>query len=324
MASLVKETFDLHKCLKTLTFMPASALINHLETLRSPEAVQQGLMQLEQKLRDQIQLKCCPEACPYGTLASPDTDLEKNTLVGLTTKFITPSKQAEDIQKTISGALHKHGDSRVVEAISIWWNDELSRILVLEGQDDADDATSTHACALLYYLVSCYKLIYVFKMHLDTPATECFGEMLLSLVRNLISLHKDDTLQGLSFPPGLPDLSQVNMGPEKIKHLVTLFLELLEGLVGVSDKQVLIVIDGWEQIIDCSALTSPIQEFLSGIHSICKKNDYPGQAMLKILLGCKGHATIMYNCVGIDDVADLTDHATRTSALSQELALAVN
>ncbi|KAK3322224.1 hypothetical protein B0H66DRAFT_553753 [Apodospora peruviana] len=105
------------------------------------------------------------------------------------------SKQASCVRQLIDRSLHAHGDIRIADAVAVWWADDFSNILMLEGQDLAEDTTA--ACVLLYFLASCNKMIYTFNV--PTPTTAItplaqFIEMLRTLTQSLLSLRGSNHL----------------------------------------------------------------------------------------------------------------------------------
>ncbi|KAF2244662.1 hypothetical protein BU26DRAFT_522464 [Trematosphaeria pertusa] len=326
MTELVDETMDLHKCLNSLTFLSINFLTSNLATLRTAQPLESGLARLESRVKRE-NASSHQDATQLRKARTPELGrgVDEQTLAGYASNLIGSSRQADSVRRHIDRGFHYHGDARVPETIATWWGDASSGILMIEVSDDADDATSTYACVLLYYLVACRKLIYVFEPEPTKGPAEQLLEMLRALIQGLVSLRGNQPLGKISFPASITEIESGRVEAETIQRLITLVHDLVRDMLTSCDQPILLVIDGLELVTpsDDESSNRLVRSFVSGLRTICDANGDERQHILKILLGHKGHATTLYDCVGDRDVADLTGRAARTTSMRHELAVSL-
>jgi hypothetical protein len=318
---LVEETMELYTVLQTLTSMSTKVLCANLTAYHDVQSLQSGLTNLEHKSKEEVQGQ------RYNAQReSFDDGLDHQTLASFASKSITSSEQAERVQRYIDQSFHYHGDARVPEIIGPWWNDAQADIMILEVPDNAEDRTSTSALVLLYYLVDCHKLIFVLDSETDKRPLQQFHDMLRTLIQSLVSLRGNKPLHGITLPLSITDMENAAVDTTTMQQLVVVFHELLHDVLTDCDRRVLLIIDGLELLnLDTDdSLGHLLSSFVSGLRKICNMPSYQSKAVLKALLGYKGHATTLYDCVGVTDVVNLTDRATRETCMMEDLVQAIH
>lgn len=324
---LVEETMELHTCLNSLTSLSINFLVAHFTTPRDAQPLESGLAHSESQVKEQVQNRSRAASQLHNLPTQNLIDgLAEQTLAGYASKSITSSRQTERVQKHIDCSLHYHGDTRVPETVAIWWNDARAGILVLEVPDDAEDRTSTSACVLLYYLVDCHKLIFIFESESEKGPAQQLLDMLRALIQSLVSLRGNQPLNGISLPVNITETENETVDAARMSQLIGLFHNLLRGVLDSCDRRILLIIDGLELsgLSEENSLGHLVRSFVLGLQTVCNMNDYGPKAIFKALLGYKGHATMLYDCVEVTNIVDVTDCATRVTCMKEELALALH
>lgn len=199
--TLVEETTQLHEDLDRLTYMSAKFLRTHLDDSSPSSPLEYKLATMEDNMKRH-------NSNPAGTMnylngptkIPEDYTVDDQTRVCYATDPTVPSKYRERILQQINESLDYHGDSRVTETVTSWWNSPCSKLLLLELPDDTEDNTGTSTCVLMYYMVKCHRLIYTFDtLSQEEPFVQII-EMLKVLFQSLISLRGNRPLEDLSFP----------------------------------------------------------------------------------------------------------------------------
>lgn len=317
--ALVNETVELHECLNCLTSVSTRFLVTKMDHLRTAQTLERGLAQLEKTIRERrIQTNITNQCQPFPQ-PEPDEDIDVQTLIGYATKSITSSWQMDHVQKHIDQAFHHHCDTRIPETISLWWNDPTPNMLVLEVADGAGNLSSTYACALMYYLATCDKLIHIFDPESTKPPNEQLVEMLRSLIQSLVSFRGEEPLAS-PFPASIVETENQSMDAEATRRLIGFFHELLRDILTSSDLQIVLLLDGIElfSYSDDSSLQLLIQLFMSELQTICDSMNEK-QSLIKILVGHRGHANNLYDHLGVSGVADLVYDSGSSTNLTQAL-----
>lgn len=326
-SDLVSETVELHGYLQYLTYGSGAFIQKSLPIVQSAPSLEEGLQHLERSGRQSTQEFQHSLTGPPTSPTSPICSMDEQTLASYATKTIASSRQAGQVHEQIDRAFHFHGDSRIPEIISDWWHDQQSGLLVLETPDIAEDHTAAFTCSLVYYLTSCHKLVYGFQRE-DSTATpdQEFFQMLKTLVLNVVSLQGDQAQQTTPLPLALADVESMRMTDKTIQQLTNLFKDMLLNLSSKVHMRILIIIYGLEicEGEEDKNRILQVQYFFRNLQKICNKPHNGREATVKILLGCKGHAMTLYDCVERESIADITNHPTGTTSLMQELALKLN
>lgn len=320
-SDLVSETNELHEYLQYLTYGSGGFIRKSLPIVQSAPSLGEGLQHLERSGRRSTQDF---QHSLTGPPNSPTRSMDEQTLASYAVKTIASSRQAGQVHEHIDRAFHFHGDTRIPEIISDWWHDQQSRLLILETPDIADDHTAAFACSLVYYLTSCHRLIYGFQR--ENPATrpdQEFFHMLKTLILNMASLQGDQAQQTTPFPLVVADIESMPTSDKTIQQLTKLFDDMLLDLSSRLHMRILVIIYGLE-VCEGEENNNNIlhlQSFFRNLQKICNQTHNGREATVKILLGYKGHAMTLYDCVEPESVADLTSHPTASTNLMQELAL---
>ncbi|KAK0630301.1 hypothetical protein B0T17DRAFT_218133 [Bombardia bombarda] len=324
-SDLVNETVELCGELQHLTSGSDMFILSILPSINSATVT-----------RDWDKTTAKPSQSPFNSPPrKPWTDshsVDEKTLASDATKTLFSSQQAAHVQEQMEQAFYFHGDDRVPQAISQWWNDDWSSILLLETPEISEDTTSAFTCALVYYLVPCHKLIYTLRSMNHTQQTPQqsaiqLTEMLRTLILSMISMRGNRPLS-TSLPDDIahPSFDRRTVSLDVLEQSIVAFQNLLQELVTVADKRILLIVDGIEHI-DSNDSDSPLSHlvcsFISGLQDICDAEPGSGRALLKVLLGCKGHAHTVSSCLGGHSIVDITDSSMsdQTASIMQELSL---
>jgi hypothetical protein len=319
---LVKETMESHKLLKYLTSASERFLASNCTVLKDTQPVGSVLSSVERQIQQHA-----PYRSRASSVASASPTLEKEqslddrTLAVYASRTISSSKQTDMVVKRIEYSVHAHGDTRIAESIALWWNDAHGDVLLLETSDEPDDTTATSAGVLLYYLVDCHKLIFIFESDSEDSTAKRFLDMLRALIQSLVSIRGNQPLDGPTLPMNMMEMENNTIEPTEMQQLVDCFHSLLRSFVRNCDRQVLLIVDGLEHsgLWEGNGFTQLVRAFVRGLQDICDMTfDEPGPR-LKALLTHKGHAMDLYDCVREMNVADLTDHAARVTSIREDL-----
>lgn len=319
-SDLVSETIKLHEYLQYLTYGSGRFILKSLPSVQSAPALEVGLQQLEHSGRQSAHHFQHSLTNPPN---SPTCSMDEQTLASYAIKTIASSRQAGHVHEHIDRAFHFHGDARIPEIISDWWHDERSRLLILETSDIAGDHTAASTCSLVYYLTSCYKLVYSFQEDSAARPGQKFFQMLKTLILSAVSLQGDQAQQTTPFPFRVEEMESMPMSDRTIKQLTELFNDALLGLSSKPCTHILVIIYGLE-VCEGEKNSSYIlhfQSFFQNLQRTCNQTQNSRKTTVKILVGCKGHAMTLYDCVEPESIADLTSHPTASTSLMQELAL---
>lgn len=322
-SDLVSETVELHEHLQYLTYGSAAFILKSFPIVQSAPSLKEGLQHLEHSGRQSAQHFQQSLTSPPN---SPTCNMDEQTLASYAIKTIASSRQARRIHEHIDRAFHYHGDSRIPEIISDWWNDERSRLLVLETPDIADDHTAAFTCSLLYYLTSCHRLAYTFQEDSAMRPEQEFFQMLKTFILSMAPLQGDQIPQMTPFPLVVADIESMPMEDRTSQQLTELFNEMLLDLLSRSRMRILVIIYGLEV---CEGEKNKrhifhLRSFFRNLQKICSQTHDGREATAKIVLGYKGHAMTLYDCVEPESIADVTSHPTGSTSLMQELALKLN
>ena len=323
--ALVEETFQQHRNLQDLTFNSATFVSDIISHLRAhPQlGLQTHLDLMDSHERD---LSHRSQRALRRHPASPSSEascFDEQTLASYAAKSIPSSYQAETLQSLISRSFHFRGDARIPGVLSLWWNESCSRLLILELPDIAGDQTSAMTCAMVYYLASCNKLIYYFDWDASANPVDHFTDLLRTLTRTIISLHGSDNLEGIASAAGL-SASHMDVDRDSDPdRLLRSFQRLLSVWTQRSEKPILVIVDGLQHILfgHHDILLPLIRSFVAGLYGICTSSAEGQRGSIKVLLGLQGNAIDLYDCVGEQDVVNMTDRPSRTSTTIRELAL---
>lgn len=322
-SDLVNETVELHGYLQYLTYGSGDFILRSLPSVRSAPSLKEGLRQLEHGGKQSAQVFQHSLTSPSN---SPTSRVDEQTLASYAIKTIASSRQAGHVHQHIDRAFHFHGDPRIPEIIFDWWDDERSRVLVLETPDIADDHTAAFTCSLVYYLASCYKIVYSFQEESAVGSGQQFFQMLKTLILSMMSLQGDQAQQMTPFPFEIAEIEGMPMNDRTIQQLVELFHDMLLELSNRPSMRILIIIDGLEV---CEGEESNkhilhLRSFFRNLQKTCNQAHDGREAIVKVLLGYKGHAMNLYDCVEQQSIADVTSLPTASTSLMQELALKLN
>lgn len=322
LGELVTETMELFQVLQSLTSLSDKFLYANLTVIEETQPLGSGLFRLEQDIREQSR-RTEPNNGEEGLAENVDDQ----TLAAFASKAITSSEQQERVQHYINQSFHRHGDTRIAEVVGGWWNDPEAGVMILEVSDNSEDRSSTAASVLLYYIADCRKLIYVFESESGRQPLERGYAMMRTLTQDILTLRENQPLpSGLSLPINIADMEHAVADKSSVQRLVKFFLQLLHDVLSHSDGRVLLIIDGLELSgfdLD-DDLGEAMSSFVSGLHALCLTPELREKAILKVLIGHNGHATRLYDCVGVTDAVDLTDAATQTSCMFDDMGQTIH
>lgn len=116
------------------------------------------------------------------------------------------------------------------------------------------------------------------------------------------------------------------MNDKTMQRLVELFKDILFELSNGPGMRILLIIDGLEAC-ECEEIDnyrSHLRSFFRNLQVICDQDQAGSNAVVKVLLGYKGHAMTLYDCVKAEDIVDVTSLPTSSTSLMQDLALKLN
>ena len=324
---LAAEVKELLSCLKGVATISSNFFGAHIKPLPTAPRLQSRLVSVvEQVMQAARDRKATSLLSQDGSDGREANDVDQQTLAGLATQFIPSSRQADCVRKHLESAFDRLGDTRIVENVAEWWNEPRTSTLVLETAADAEDQTCVSACVLLYFLVDCHKLIYVFDAESDMEPAQHMFDMLRTLIQTLLPLRGAQPLsancqQGIYIVTHGDDMSAADPF-----QLITVVFALLHDVLASSQRRILLIIVGLE-MLDLNGEDEScqlMQSFVSRLGKLCEADDVQHPAHFKALFGCKGHATELYDCGENVGVADLTDRTTRVTALGEELAASLD
>lgn len=310
--NLVCETMELHENLQYLTY-GSPKFISHA-AFDNQFAIQAGLSRME---NEDSKPSTVTEKSAKSDLHVRTIDLDEQTLASYATKSIVSANQAARITQQLNRSFYFYGHSCIPEKVYMWWNDELHDIMLLEVTELAEDDTSSCTCALVYYLAPGLKLIYSLDSDSLVEPERQFVEMLRTLTIRMLTLGDLDQFSGISLPPAVIEMENEPPSIDTIQQLITAFHQILEILASRCEARILFVIDGVDYIgaTGSDPLASLLQSFVSGFKATCSTSQ------VKILIGCKGHATSLYDVVEDQGIVDITDCPMRTLNIMHELAV---
>jgi hypothetical protein len=318
-SDLVNETIELHELLQYLTYGSESFIIRSVPGVRSAPSLTEGLRDLDQNGRESAVVFHRSLAASSG---SPSLQVDEQTLASYSTKTIASTRQAGHLQQQIDHAFDFYGDLRIPEIIAEWWNDSRSRLLILETPDIADDHTSTFTCSLVFYLVSCHRLVYTFGENSEGPDAQFF-DMLKTFILSMVSLQGTQSQPARPLPFGVSEIGDMRMDESNVQQLAEVFKDLILDLSPNPGMRFLIIIDGLN-IYDGQETGSYMRNqrsFYRNLQEFCNRAEDGRDVVVKVLIGCKGHAMTLYNCVNPESVVDLTSVLAGSTRLVQDLAL---
>ncbi|CAJ2504831.1 Uu.00g122250.m01.CDS01 [Anthostomella pinea] len=318
---LVNETMELHENLQYLTYGSHKFIRDTASEIQAPVVIDVGM----ENMMDHKDVPPSPRsAVALVPPISPEPTLDEQTLASYATKSIASTSKAGRIQYHIDRAFHFYGDDRIIEAVCTWWNDDEPGVLVIEAPDDGDDETSVLTCVVVYYVASCQRLIYSFSPDSRENADVQFVEMLRTLILSMLTMGGSQQFNELPLPSDMLIMENTELNVATIKQLIGLFHQVLNALVTGQDRRVLLVIDGLERV-GAGNLSSLVRSFVDGLRPSCISNEASHlKATVKILLGFRGHALVLYGSVGDQDLVDLTDCPTQTTNIMHELAVGMH
>ncbi|KAK5443542.1 hypothetical protein LTS15_010687 [Exophiala xenobiotica] len=320
---LINDADEQFRHLRALTFDSVQFLVGVLRsTLLLDQSFAERLTTLESRTLQENQ-----KELEYlrGTTTTPahgePLERDRQTAVSYLVQTIISCRQGERVRNLITEGYGLSVDTRILEGLCEWWSDTRSASLVLETPYVAGDMLSAQTCAAVYYVTECHKLIYVVEVDKETTSFVNFADMLHTLIRELISLAPDTFDE-----TDLPDAGRVGdcvpVDTECLLGAMTTFGRLVDAFVSRTPRRLLIIIDGLEDI--CATMEDPVlclvRPFMRTLQNIIGSKAETGPPV-KILLGCKGHASVLLEGANNADVLDVTDRATRTCNLMTELAV---
>jgi hypothetical protein len=322
--SLVEETMRLHGYLDRLTYMSVKFLSTHIDNSRAAPPLECSLATMEDRVK-RYNPKIITSTNQLSAASTPqDIDtIDDQTLACYATDPIIPSKQRERILQRIDIALDYHGDSRVPETVTAWWNSTRSDLLLLELSDDMDDETGTSTCVLVYYLVKCCRLIFMFDAQSSKEPFLQLLDMLKTFFQSLISSRGNKPLDGLSLPISITEMENQAVDNFTMQQLIEIFHKLLRDVLENSDMPVLLIVDGLDtnRADDRPGLAQLVHCFVSGLQEMCEMDNRPHGAIFKALIAHKGRARSLYKSITNSSIVDLTDYAPHISSFKEDLAL---
>lgn len=322
---LLDETTHWHKMLNVLTFLSPGSLVANASNTHS-QALESRLLALEKQV-EQFNASGQLKSHARGRqLSSNGEAIDTRTLASFAASSIPFTNQVELVQGQIDRSFERHADTRIAEHVGEWWNEDTSSFLFLEVPDEADDHSSTTVCTILYSIVNCHRLIYIFEPETGLRPAVQFCDMLRTLVQGLLSIRgqRPSEASSISIEAGFIDNLQRGQGETANEvALMNVFHRLLREVMQELDGRLAIIINGLEAL-DLYTLGQESQQFskfMSGLEATrCNYID-KSKGELKVLFGHKGHATSLYELDNIMQIVDLTDRAIRTACVREDLAV---
>jgi len=325
LVKLLEETTQLHGYLDQATSMSIKFLHAHVGDVPDTQPLESGLISMEHEFKQSSRRRLV-NTRQNSLVHTSQThgEIDDQTLAGCATDSVMSARKRERILEYIDKSFDSYGDSRVPSTIAAWWNDARSDILVLELPEDVDDETETPACLLLYYLVDCHKLIFIFDSH-SQPAQQVL-DMMRTFIQGLISVRGNKPFEELRLPISISRMESETVNAATMQQIVDFFLDLLRDLLEGGDKHILLIVDGLE--LSCygeeNSTHQIIRSFVSGLNIICETTENVEGRKAKVLFAHKGHATSLYECLGDENVVDLTDHTSHFSSFREDLAASLH
>lgn len=321
-STLVDETMKLHGWLDWLTSMPIGFLTAHLKSSIDTQSLEARLERVEIIVQENVSNRTTASHRPYAASIPPSDDaIDDKTLAGYATNSIMSSKQREDILELIERSREYYGDSRVTEKVTLWWIDARSSVLLLELPDEPHSEAATAICVLLYYVVSCPKLIFIFDVGSRESLTYQFVSMIRMFIQTLVSLREISSLSELSLPIDMADIDHQNVDASTMEHLIRSFHILLRNVVEKAEDRFLIVVGGLDvNTLDNGDLLHLVQMLISGVQEMCLSRVNDHDAILQALFTHGGYANNLYESVEVTSMEDLTDYAPHESSWIEDLA----
>lgn len=311
---LVNETFELYRNLNYLTYESPKFLSSILSDVYSSSI--EAVINKAEKRGEEVLRSVNSHPQPESQRLE-DVPVEQ-ILTTRSAESMTSTTQIEIFQDNIGLAFHFYGDSRVPEAISMWWNEDDPSILLLQTSDAADDETSALTCAMVYYLARCHKVIYSFPTETYGKPVEGFLEMLRSLLRSLMSLGGSSEFGSITLPPGFSTIQMDNGSnvTETGQHLIDNIAKVVLKLALNHGMRIVIIVDRMDLIEDSPELSPLITSFASALQATY----HASQTSIKVLFGYKGRSTLLSSCLPDEGHCDFTDRPVQTVNIMQELA----
>lgn len=332
---LVAETMDLHESLQYLTYGSMKFVRDTSSVIEVVSSLHAGLQRMERQLDSISQSHATPFLSTRSRLEMPQSPasdtllpmmansaLDDTTLASYASRSIVSSIQVGLIQSLIDRSFDFHGDARIPEAIVPWWRRTNSDTMLMEASE-LDDSIDL-ACASMYYIVQCPKLVYTFQSRAacEVQPTSQLAEMLRTLILSTAEIMSKNGLDDFELPADITNSTAPPADLDTLWGLLPSFLRSMHALVTRTIPRVFITISGLE-VIEADrdiGLTRILHSLVEGLLEVCVAcNENKDTTTLKVLLASKSHATAFYNLLDDSDILDITDYSSRTINVMQEI-----
>ncbi|KEF54311.1 uncharacterized protein A1O9_09477 [Exophiala aquamarina CBS 119918] len=319
---LIDDADEQYRHLKELTFESIPFILNVIGSQGKNHDVQENLAVLQTRAKQENQKELAhlrKTSSPRGGEESSESD--RATAVGYATQSIASCNQAERVRELVNEGYALFVDTRIIEGVHDWWLDEGSGSLVLETPYSVGDNTSAVACAAVYYLASCHKIIYVLDLDDKKPSSVQLAEM-VGTVTMMLTYLAGESIDARDLPllDGITGSMTADHGD--LQLAVGAFEKLIGQFLAGTDQRFLIIIDGLDDLVDRNTdepVLAAIRSLLQSLARICGRRAAK-QPVVKILLGCKGAATVISEYVSDTEILTVMDRPQRKENVMEGLA----
>lgn len=319
---LIDDADEQYRHLKELTFESIPFMMSVIGSQEASQTLRDKLVVLETRAKQENQKELDHlRKNPSSPIHDENPHRDRGTSINYATQSIASCNQAERVRELVNEGYALFVDTRIIERVHDWWMDEGSGSLVLETPYPEEDNVSAVTCATVYYLASCHKIIYVFDPEDRKPPYLQLAEMVSTVTMMLTYLATESIAAGdVPLPDGT--IYSIAACTENVQSAIGAFEELVNHFITRTDQCLLIIIDGLDELVDQitdELVLSVIRSLLQSLARICgiRPAEHP---VVKILLGCKGAATVVSDYVQDTEVLNVMDRAPRKENIMEGLA----
>lgn len=319
---LIDDADEQYRHLKELTFESIPFILSVIGPQESPHNLKDNLVVLQTRAKQENQKELDHlRKTPTRHIEEESSETDRATAVSYATQSIASCNQAERVRELVNEGYALFVDTRIIEGVHDWWLEEGSGSLVFETSYSAGDNTSAVACAAVYYLASCHKIIYVFDADEQKSSFLQLAEM-VSTVTIMLTYLAGDLIDAseLFLLDGTND--SMTVGDGDLQLAIGAFEKLVGQFLARTDQRLLIIIDGLDDLVDRSTdepVLPTIRSILQSLERICCGRAVE-RPVVKILLGCKGAATVVSEYVQDTEVLTVMGRARRKENIMEGLA----
>jgi len=319
---LIDDADEQYRHLKELTFESIPFILSVISSQQGRHSHQDDLVVLQTRAKQENQRELDHlRKTSTPKIEEEGSETDRATAVSYATQSIASCNQAERVRELVNEGYAMFVDTRIIEGIHDWWLDEDSGSLVLETPYVVGESTSAVACAVVYYLTSCHKLIYIFDPEEQQSSFIQLAEMVKTMTMMLMYLA-GDSIDPSDMPSRDGNTDPMTMGEGDLRLAIGTFEKLVDQFVGRADRCLLIIIDGLDDLVDQSTDVPVLTTIRLLLQSLARIST--GRAArrptVKILMGCKGAATVISEYVEDTAVLTVMDRPRRKENIMEGLA----